>query len=93
MQLAVHPNSLRAMVPDGLVHPAQEPVQKGPADAMGLTGVKQPRQHVAVADLVLRVAQDIEGIELPPLRILRWYRRKPESPPACQLLSIGAFFA
>ena len=71
VQFAVHPDSLLATVRNGLVHLAQEPVQKGPADAVGLAGVKQPAQHVAVADLVLRVAQDIKGIELPLLRILR----------------------
>ena len=71
VQFACHPDSLRAMVRNGLVHLAQEPLQKGAADAMGLAGVKQPGQHVAVADLVLRVAQDVEGIELLPLRILR----------------------
>ena len=71
VQFAFHPDSLRATVRYGLVHVAQEPVQKGPADAVGLAGVKQPGQHVAVADLVFRVAQDIEGIELSPLRILR----------------------
>ena len=71
VQFAFHPDSLRATVRYGLVHLAQEPVQKGPADAVGLAGVEQPGQHVAVADLVFRVAQDVEGIELLPLHILR----------------------
>ncbi len=51
-----------------LVHkPFQEPC----ADTVGVAGPEQPRQHVAVADFVVRVLENVERVELP------WFQELP----------------